>query len=169
MMMKIGQSTPSPAPHSSGSSGFSDDDSLPFEDRTGLTLLDFVEHLKQKGRRGLLDEYAEIVSKNPEGSFNVSRYLLLCIFDDVTYGERSEDTNEKFLFAGNEEMLIRIDTVTSFVLTTLVLCYHPKERQSLIISMPILLTATNRKMLSFRRKGHFQGLLEIFGRWFGSK
>lgn len=70
---QTGQSTPSPAPHSSGSSGFSDDDSLPFEERTGLTLLDFVEHLKQKGRRGLLDEYAEIVSKNPEGSFNVSR------------------------------------------------------------------------------------------------
>lgn len=75
-IMTTGQSTPSPAPHSSGSSGFSDDDSLPFEERTGLTLLDFVEHLKQKGRRGLLDEYAEIVSKNPEGSFNVSRSVL---------------------------------------------------------------------------------------------
>lgn len=73
-MGNTGQSTPSPAPHSSGSSGFSDDDSLPFEERTGLTLLDFVEHLKQKSRRGLLDEYSEIVSKNPEGSFNVSRY-----------------------------------------------------------------------------------------------
>ncbi|ODN03540.1 Tyrosine-protein phosphatase non-receptor type 9 [Orchesella cincta] len=71
--MSSGQSTPSPAPHSSGSSGFSDDDSLPFEERTGLTLLDFVEHLKQKGRRGLVDEYLEIVSKNPEGSFNISR------------------------------------------------------------------------------------------------
>jgi len=69
----VGQSTPSPLQNSSGSSGFSDDDSLPFEDRTGLSLLEFVEHLKQKGRRGLLDEYAEIVSKNPEGSFNISR------------------------------------------------------------------------------------------------
>lgn len=69
----IGQSTPSPTPNSSGSSGFSDDDSLPFEERAGLTLPEFVEHLKQKGRRGLLDEYAEIISKNPEGSFNASR------------------------------------------------------------------------------------------------
>ena len=68
-----GQSTPSPATNSSGSSGFSDDDSLPFDERTGLTLVEFVEHLKQKGRRGLLDEYSEIISKTPDGSFNVSR------------------------------------------------------------------------------------------------
>ena len=68
-----GQSTPSPVPNSSGSSGFSDDDSLPFDDRTGLTLAEFVEHLKQKGRRGLLDEYAEIISKTPDGTFDISR------------------------------------------------------------------------------------------------
>lgn len=93
IMMKTGQSTPSPAPHSSGSSGFSDDDSLPFEDRTGLTLLDFVEHLKQKGRRGLLDEYAEIVSKNPEGSFNISRYYFFTNFLMKYFlGKWSKDT-----------------------------------------------------------------------------
>jgi len=72
-LQSAGQSTPSPAPNSSGSSGFSDDDSLPFEERCGLTMLEFVEHVKQKGRRGLLDEYTEIISKNPEGTFNTSR------------------------------------------------------------------------------------------------
>jgi hypothetical protein len=44
-----------------------------------LTLPEFVEHVKQKGRRGLLDEYAEIVSKTPEGSFNAARYVQLNI------------------------------------------------------------------------------------------
>ncbi|CAG7835280.1 unnamed protein product [Allacma fusca] len=72
-LRRNGQSTPSPAPNSSGSSGFSDDDSLPFDERTGLTISEFVEHLKQKGRRGLLDEYSEIVSKTPDGSFGMSR------------------------------------------------------------------------------------------------
>ncbi|OXA62769.1 tyrosine-protein phosphatase non-receptor type 9 isoform X2 [Folsomia candida] len=72
-MRRNGQSTPSPTPNSSGSSGFSDDDSLPFEEKAGLTLPEFVEHVRQKGRRGLLDEYAEIVSKSPEGLFNASR------------------------------------------------------------------------------------------------
>lgn len=61
------------APPSSGSSGFSDDDSLHLDDGHGFTLEEFVRHLRDKGRQGLYDDYAQIKSTPPDGTFDNSR------------------------------------------------------------------------------------------------
>lgn len=64
-------------PSSSASSGFSDDDSLHCDiGHTALTIDQFVDHVRSKGRQGLLDEYAEIRERKAEGSFNVAKYGL---------------------------------------------------------------------------------------------
>lgn len=59
---------------SSASSGFSDDDSLHCDASQGLTLDQFVESVRSKGRSGLIAEYSEIKARSPEGSFNHARY-----------------------------------------------------------------------------------------------
>ncbi|XP_045132303.1 tyrosine-protein phosphatase non-receptor type 9-like isoform X5 [Portunus trituberculatus] len=61
------------APPSSGSSGFSDDDSLHYDDGRGLTLEEFVRYLRDKGRQGLYHDYTQIKSRPPEGTFENSR------------------------------------------------------------------------------------------------
>lgn len=69
-----GASSPAPPP-SSASSGFSDDDSLHCDISQGTTLEQFVEMVRTKGRLGLIQDYAEIRSRMPEGSFNHARQL----------------------------------------------------------------------------------------------
>lgn len=61
------------APPSSGSSGFSDDDSLHYDDGRGLSLEEFVRHLRDKGRQGLYHDYTQIKSRPPDGTFENSR------------------------------------------------------------------------------------------------
>ncbi|XP_050721282.1 tyrosine-protein phosphatase non-receptor type 9-like isoform X5 [Eriocheir sinensis] len=61
------------APPSSGSSGFSDDDSLHCDDGQGFTLEEFVRHLRDKGRQGLYHDYTQIKSRPPDGTFENSR------------------------------------------------------------------------------------------------
>ena len=68
----LGRESPQ-APPSSGSSGFSDDDSLHLDDGRGFTLEEFVRHLKEKGRQGLCHDYSQIKSRPPEGTFENSR------------------------------------------------------------------------------------------------
>ncbi|GLG95390.1 Tyrosine-protein phosphatase Lar [Gryllus bimaculatus] len=67
-----GASSPAPPP-SSASSGFSDDDSLHCDVGHGLTLEQFVESVKSRGRAGLVQDYAEIRARPPDGSFNYAR------------------------------------------------------------------------------------------------
>jgi len=58
----------------SPSSGFSDDDSLTgVADGEGKTILQVVEMVKQKGKKGLIREYAVIRSKQPDGNFENAR------------------------------------------------------------------------------------------------
>ncbi|XP_050299901.1 tyrosine-protein phosphatase non-receptor type 9 isoform X2 [Anthonomus grandis grandis] len=59
-------------PPSSASSGFSDDDSLP-GDGAAVTIGQLVEMVRLRGRSGLVQEYAEIRARLPEGSFNVAK------------------------------------------------------------------------------------------------
>ncbi|KAJ8944899.1 hypothetical protein NQ318_012708, partial [Aromia moschata] len=59
-------------PPSSASSGFSDDDSL-HGDGAALTAVQLVEYVRDRGRPGLVQEYAEIRSRPPDGTFNVAR------------------------------------------------------------------------------------------------
>ncbi|KAL1139880.1 hypothetical protein AAG570_006857, partial [Ranatra chinensis] len=64
--------TESGAP-SSASSGFSDDDSLHCENGGGVTLVEFVKAVRNKGRNGLTAEYMEIKARQPEGTFTHAR------------------------------------------------------------------------------------------------
>jgi tyrosine-protein phosphatase non-receptor type 9 len=59
-------------PPSSASSGFSDDDSL-HGDGAALTMPQLVDYVKDRGRSGLMQEYAEIRSRPPDGTFNVAK------------------------------------------------------------------------------------------------
>ena len=68
-----------PLPPSSASSGFSDDDSLHFDDGRGYTLEEFARHVREKGKQNLYLEYAEIKSKGTEGTFNNARYCLFTV------------------------------------------------------------------------------------------
>ncbi|XP_030746081.1 tyrosine-protein phosphatase non-receptor type 9-like [Sitophilus oryzae] len=59
-------------PPSSASSGFSDDDSL-HGDGAALSMSQLVDYVRERGRSGLVQEYAEIRSRPPDGSFNVAK------------------------------------------------------------------------------------------------
>ncbi|CAB4070325.1 unnamed protein product [Lepeophtheirus salmonis] len=74
---------------SSPSSGFSEED-LSGEDTTGMDLLEFIKHVRAKGRRGLYEEYEEIRSRPASGTFetaklpinqNKNRYMDVLCFD----------------------------------------------------------------------------------------
>lgn len=57
-------------PPSSASSGFSDDDSLAGTDAGDpKTIEQIVEMVKERGRQGLIKEYAEIRARAPDGTF----------------------------------------------------------------------------------------------------
>lgn len=58
---------------SSASSGFSDDDSLHDSGSGGLSLVEFVESVRSKGRFGLSAEYAELKARPPDGTFTHAR------------------------------------------------------------------------------------------------
>lgn len=60
-----------PPSSASPSSGFSDDDSLTGANEVGdaKTIEQIVEMVKQLGKKGLIKEYAEIRSRQPEGTF----------------------------------------------------------------------------------------------------
>ncbi|XP_068205771.1 tyrosine-protein phosphatase non-receptor type 9 isoform X8 [Palaemon carinicauda] len=88
------------APPSSGSSGFSDDDSLHFDDGQGFTLEEFVRHLRDKGRQGLYHDYTQIKNRPPDGTFENSkkrwnqiknRYTDVLCFDHSRVVLSSED------------------------------------------------------------------------------
>lgn len=59
-------------PPSSASSGFSDDDSL-HGDGAALTMPQLVEYVRDRGKTGLVQEYSEIRSRPPDGTFNVAK------------------------------------------------------------------------------------------------
>lgn len=64
-------------PPSSASSGFSDDDSLAGSGNGGdyKTIDQIVEMVRERGRTGLMVEYAEIKMRAPEGTFTHARLL----------------------------------------------------------------------------------------------
>ena len=50
------------------------EDSLEMEDQNrGISLEEFIQHLKETGRKGLHDEYNAIKARGPDGTFEVSR------------------------------------------------------------------------------------------------
>jgi tyrosine-protein phosphatase non-receptor type 9 len=67
------------APHNNGAmsdGGMSSEDEIEAtasSNEGGMSLPEFVEHVRVKGRKGLYDEYAEIKSRAPPGTFNHAR------------------------------------------------------------------------------------------------
>ncbi|XP_018325453.1 tyrosine-protein phosphatase non-receptor type 9 isoform X2 [Agrilus planipennis] len=59
-------------PPSSASSGFSDDDSL-HGDGAALTMPQLLDYIRDRGKSGLMQEYAEIRMRPPDGTFNVAK------------------------------------------------------------------------------------------------
>ena len=57
------QSPPSPAPHTNQS----------IIDETGTDLEEFIVYVRNKTRNGLFDEYQEIKSQPPDGTFDHAR------------------------------------------------------------------------------------------------
>merc|ERR1712223_1637460 len=53
----------------------SDDEALEAANEVGMSLEEFIEHVRVKGRRGLHEEYAEIKARAPSGTFNHARSL----------------------------------------------------------------------------------------------
>ena len=51
----------------------SSDDELEAANEVGMSLEEFIEHVRVKGRRGLHEEYAEIKARAASGSFNHAR------------------------------------------------------------------------------------------------
>ncbi|XP_035210357.1 tyrosine-protein phosphatase non-receptor type 9-like, partial [Stegodyphus dumicola] len=49
------------------------EDSVHSENCCGMSLEEFIEHLRTKGRKGLYQEYAEIKAAPPEGTFETSK------------------------------------------------------------------------------------------------
>lgn len=75
-----GCNSSTPPPPSSASSGFSDDDSLHCDvNSPSFSIEQFVDHVRLKGRKGLMAEYSEIREKPPDGSFNIARLELIII------------------------------------------------------------------------------------------
>lgn len=65
---------------SSNSSGLSDEENNLLgppgvDEESGMTLDEFIEHVRAKGRRGLHEEYSEIKNRPPIGTFNHSRLV----------------------------------------------------------------------------------------------
>lgn len=60
-------------PPSSASSGFSDDDSLAGTEGDPKTIEQIVQMVRERGRHGLVQEYAEIRGRNPEGTFSSAK------------------------------------------------------------------------------------------------
>lgn len=56
-------------PPSSASSGFSDDDSLAGAEGDPKTIEQIVQMVRERGKQGLIREYAEIKARAPDGTF----------------------------------------------------------------------------------------------------
>lgn len=64
-------------PPSSASSGFSDDDSLHGDPGLqAVTMEQFIADMHSRGRAGLIEEYAEIRQRPPDGSFNNAKCVI---------------------------------------------------------------------------------------------
>lgn len=60
-------------PPSSASSGFSDDDSLAYTEGDPKTIEQIVHMVRERGRDGLTQEYSDIRSRAPDGTFQHAR------------------------------------------------------------------------------------------------
>lgn len=49
------------------------EDSLHTDDGSGLALHEFIDHVRSKGRKGLVSEYMDIKARSPDGTFEASR------------------------------------------------------------------------------------------------
>ncbi len=70
------EAEPESEPVTKHSSDDDDDDEggfAPYDETQGMTLQEFIEHVRSKGRRGLYEEYSEIKNRPPQGTFHHAR------------------------------------------------------------------------------------------------
>ncbi|XP_034124671.1 tyrosine-protein phosphatase non-receptor type 9 isoform X2 [Drosophila guanche] len=91
-------------PPSSASSGFSDDDSLAGQEGDPKPIEQIVQMVKQRGRHGLVKEYADIRNRTPDGTFlharmranlTKNRYTDVLCFDHSRVVLAHEDGGEE--------------------------------------------------------------------------
>ncbi|XP_044760740.1 tyrosine-protein phosphatase non-receptor type 9 [Coccinella septempunctata] len=135
-------------PPSSASSGFSDDDSLHGEGAS-LTVAQLVAHVRDKGRAGLAEEYAEIRARPPDGTFNVAklknnlpknRYTdVLCYDDSRVILSEAGDEDSDYIHAnfvdGYKQKNAFISTQGPLPKTTAEFWRMVWEQQTLVIVM----------------------------------
>lgn len=149
-------------PPSSASSGFSDDDSL-HGDGAALTMVQLVDYVRDRGRSGLMQEYAEIRSRPPDGTFNVAklrnnlpknRYTDVLCYDHsrVILSEIDSDKDSDYIHAnfvdGYKQKNAFINTQGPLPKTTADFWRMIWEQHSLVIVM------TTRAMERGRPKCH---------------
>lgn len=97
-------------PPSSASSGFSDDDSLAGTEGDPKTIEQIVQMVKERGRQGLIQEYADIRARAPEGTFTnaklrnnlvKNRYTDVLCYDHsrVVLSQSDEDPTSDYINA----------------------------------------------------------------------
>ncbi|XP_022904212.2 tyrosine-protein phosphatase non-receptor type 9 isoform X1 [Onthophagus taurus] len=149
-------------PPSSASSGFSDDDSLHGEG-AALTMQQLVEYVRDRGRPGLMQEYAEIRSRPPDGNFTVAkirsnlpknRYTDVLCYDHsrVILSEIDGETDSDYIHAnfvdGYKQKNAFINTQGPLLKTTTDFWRMVWEQNTLVIVM------TTRVMERGRPKCH---------------
>ncbi|XP_039438821.1 tyrosine-protein phosphatase non-receptor type 9 isoform X1 [Culex pipiens pallens] len=97
-------------PPSSASSGFSDDDSLAGAEGDPKTIEQIVQMVRERGKQGLIREYAEIKARAPDGSFThaktrnnlaKNRYTDVLCYDHsrVVLSQEDEDPTSDYINA----------------------------------------------------------------------
>lgn len=69
----LSELVPCPAEEKANQNGVSSEPSEDDIEANACTLEEFIQHLKNKGRKGLYEEYNEIKMKGPESTFDASR------------------------------------------------------------------------------------------------
>nr|XP_029726549.1 tyrosine-protein phosphatase non-receptor type 9-like isoform X2 [Aedes albopictus]XP_029726676.1 tyrosine-protein phosphatase non-receptor type 9 isoform X2 [Aedes albopictus]XP_029726678.1 tyrosine-protein phosphatase non-receptor type 9 isoform X2 [Aedes albopictus] len=97
-------------PPSSASSGFSDDDSLAGAEGDPKTIEQIVQMVRERGKQGLIQEYAEIKARAPDGTFThaklrnnlaKNRYTDVLCFDHsrVILSQEADDPTSDYINA----------------------------------------------------------------------
>lgn len=153
-------------PPSSASSGFSDDDSLTGADGCDFkTIEQIVEMVKERTRRGLIKEYAEIRQRAPDGTFThakmrnnltKNRYTDVLCYDHsrVVLSHEDEDPTSDYI---NANFVDGYKQRNAYISTQGKSLLFSKNVSHLILMFH-----------SFIYQDHSQKLLPTFGAWYGN-
>ena len=130
-------------------------------DQEGYSLEEFILFVRNKTRNGLFDEYQEIKSRPPDGTFDHARMTENLVKVNWIFCTEFElQANSVFLRTGIQ---------TSCATTTLGSSWPGMiTTRSLTTSMPTMWTVTSRRTHSSRCRVRCPGHSPTLGRWCGS-